>query len=615
MNQPDLPKNSFQYLFDPPLDLPSSEDIRALTPRWLVWLQISVSTASWIALTMVAVSILTRHADDTALVSQSMIAIVLLFIVTIVGVTAWITLRRLQRSLRLSLDVQSQRESALFASEQNLRSIMDNSALGFALVKPDFTLIAWNTLLGDVTRHLTGIELQVGMNAFNLVPERYRERLTTIFADVMQGRTHKGEFTLQPPPLRSLRSFESRYNPVRDEQGNVVAVCMVVEEITSRKHAETSLRQTEEVFRLIAENINEVFYVRDWRTDTYIYVSPAYEQVFQRSIDDLMKAPDDYIHAVHPEDLPELARVHELHKGKPYGYTVEYRILMPDGTIKWIWSRSVRVLDENGVVIRSVGIAEDVTRFKDAERQAVDLALERERMRLLSSFIRDVSHEFRTPLATIQSGLFLLKRTDDSTIRAERIARIEEQTRGILILVEDMVTITQLDSDPSLKFEQVQIETLLAVALDRVQPEAAAKRITLKVERPPDLTAVFADFNHLRLMLSNLLVNAVGYTPEDRIVRVSLRQQSTTHANGAGDRLIIDVQDGGDPIPADALPRLFDLFYRVDDINAAPSFGLGLPVVKRIAALLGGDVTVSSEPGRGSTFTITLPLHMFVMPD
>jgi len=137
------------------------------------------------------------------------------------------------------------------------------------------------------------------------------------------------------------------------------------------------------------------------------------------------------------------------------------------------------------------------------------------------------------------------------------------------------------------------------VAAD-IHPTAEAKNITLSVEVPDDLTA-WADSESVRRILQNLMDNAIKYTPDEGRVAVLGRQE--------GDWTIIEVSDTGIGIPRECLDRIFERFYRVDRARSRElgGTGLGLSIVKTLAAALGGRVSVSSELGQGSTFTVHLP--------
>jgi PAS domain S-box-containing protein len=135
----------------------------------------------------------------------------------------------------------------------------------------------------------------------------------------------------------------------------------------SLEHAEDALRENTQRFRQLAENIREVFWISDVKADRIIYVSPAYERVWGRTCESLYQDRRSFLEAVHPDDRPRLVKAYENQLRSRVAFRQEYRIVRPDGTVRWIWDRGFRVRNEKGQVYRLVGIAEDVTERREAE--------------------------------------------------------------------------------------------------------------------------------------------------------------------------------------------------------------------------------------------------------
>jgi PAS domain S-box-containing protein len=167
-------------------------------------------------------------------------------------------------------------------------------------------------------------------------------------------------------PDESIRWIHSREFPVKDADGKVVRVAGIVEDITERKLAEEALRESETRFRQLAENINKVFWLANVEGTLIHYVSPAYEEIWGRSCDSLYVEPMSWLDSIHPDDRERIAEVERLQlvSGK-HDHT--YRIIRPDGSVRWIRDRAFPVHDESGKLIRVAGIAEDITERKEAE--------------------------------------------------------------------------------------------------------------------------------------------------------------------------------------------------------------------------------------------------------
>jgi two-component system, OmpR family, sensor histidine kinase CiaH len=217
-------------------------------------------------------------------------------------------------------------------------------------------------------------------------------------------------------------------------------------------------------------------------------------------------------------------------------------------------------------------------------------------------FVSDASHELRTPLAVMKANAEILLRHPDQTVEAnvDQVAAINEEADHLTRLVGDLLTLARAD------------EHRLEVAKERLRPDqmieglvrdmgavAAAKGVELRAQLGP--AEVEGDPQRLRQLAAILLDNALKYTPQGGHIELVARPQ--------GSRWVLTVSDTGPGIPAQAQARIFDRFYRADDARGPQGgTGLGLAIARWIAEAHQGRISVSSQPGRGSTFTVTLPL-------
>ena len=222
--------------------------------------------------------------------------------------------------------------------------------------------------------------------------------------------------------------------------------------------------------------------------------------------------------------------------------------------------------------------------------------------RLLQSqrtFVADASHELRGPLTVIRGNLDLLKRNLSEEDRSESIRVLEAEMTRMTRIVNDLLVLAEVESGPLDQQQTVSLKDILLDAQDRALLLAGNRKIT--IERQEDLW-VKGDGHKLDQMVNNLVSNAVKYTPDGGTITLSLFQD--------GDWARLEVADTGIGIAPEHLPHIFDRFYRVDKAHSRGSggTGLGLAIVKGIAQQHGGTVTVTSEPGKGSTFTVRLKL-------
>lgn len=242
-----------------------------------------------------------------------------------------------------------------------------------------------------------------------------------------------------------------------------------------------------------------------------------------------------------------------------------------------------------------------------AEIQSVALAFNRmaeemeEQERMRQTLMVDVAHELRNPLTVLQGQIEALQ-DGVFPLTVEGLTPLHNQTLHLARLVEDVRTLAHADSGHLvLELDAVALRPLVAESLMAFSSEAVKGGIVLNNQVPETLPPLNADARRLRQVLDNLLSNALRHTPPGGIIQVTATP-TTSYAT-------IVISDTGDGIPPDGLPHLFDRFYRVDPSRSRTSggSGLGLAIVKRLTESQGGTVTVESDPGKGTRFTLTLP--------
>jgi two-component system, OmpR family, phosphate regulon sensor histidine kinase PhoR len=228
---------------------------------------------------------------------------------------------------------------------------------------------------------------------------------------------------------------------------------------------------------------------------------------------------------------------------------------------------------------------------------------QRRRLEVLRrDFVANASHELKTPVAALRvlAETLLTALPDDPAAGREFAVRIDREAERLDTLVRDLLDLSRVERG-TLDVEPVDLVGLAKEVVGGYADRAEERRIRLRTELRPNV-AMRGDRAQLGLLLSNLVDNAVRYTPSKGTVRVRL--------DGGESRAVLQVTDTGEGIPADELPRIFERFYRVDKARARQTggTGLGLAIVRHVAESHGGTVTVDSELGRGTTFTVTLPV-------
>jgi PAS domain S-box-containing protein len=323
---------------------------------------------------------------------------------------------------------------------------------------------------------------------------------------------------------------------------------------------------------------------------------------------------EDWKKQVHPEDLPGAKDMVQRALADPdTPYSFEYRIIRPDGSVRWIYAKGSTIRDESGRPVRMIGINMDVTDRKQAEAERERLLAEEQRLREAAEaaaqakdeFLAVVSHELRSPLNAILGYLRMTRaKSNDAAVVARNCEIIERHARMQQKLIEDLLDTARVISGKlKLELAPADLRLVLEEAVEVVRPAAEAKGIDLatRVGRAPK--QLLCDAARLRQVVWNLLQNAIKFTPEGG--RVELRMKR------AGQRVHLIVSDTGRGIEPDFLPSVFDRFSQGDMSRTRrhSGLGLGLALAKQLVEMHGGTIeAVSAGAGRGATFTVTLPL-------
>ncbi|MCC8363767.1 PAS domain-containing sensor histidine kinase [Lysobacter sp. A6] len=404
-------------------------------------------------------------------------------------------------------------------------------------------------------------------------------------------------------PLRSrtgeYRWFLSRAEPIKDAEGNVLRWFGTNTDITDQRRAEEALRESEARYRLLADLIPQHI----WTTD-----AEGYHTYFSRrwydfaGLDYAASEGEGWLQLLHPDDVERtLARwQHSLATGEPY--VIEYRFLGVDGHYHWFLGQAKPLRDDAGRIIEWFGTATDISERK---------RLEEERERLLesrASLMRGFGHDLKNPLGTAHMHAQLLERGmlpgELSEKQRDSVVVIRRSIRNAVKLIDDLLELAQAEAG-QLVLTCVPTDTgeLLREVAGDFRQQAMAAELRLETRTRDGLHGL-ADPARLRQILGNLLSNAAKYAPKGFLDLVAEHRASGGPRPGSW--VAVSVRDSGPGIPLDKQESIFHEYVRLDP-DAAQGVGIGLAISRQFSRLMGGDLTVDSEPGHGSTFTIWLP--------
>ena len=390
--------------------------------------------------------------------------------------------------------------------------------------------------------------------------------------------------------------------PLRDANEKIIGTFGVSRDITQRKRAEKALRDSQEQFRQLAENIHEVFFIGEPGLSGLTYLSPTYEEVWGRPCQEVYDRADAWIETVHPEDRDRAVSLFtRAYRGERAD--AEYRIVRSDGSVRSIRTRAFPVLDAEGRFCRLVGIAEDVT---DTKREEAAILAAKEAAeaanRAKSNFLAAMSHEIRTPMNAIVGMTDLVLDTDLSRQQRDDLNTIKASADFLLNIINDILDFSKIEAR-KLDLESIvfSLKDSMDAAVKSLGARAAEKNLELVCRYERDVpAAVRGDPRRLRQVLVNLVGNAVKFAEHGEVV-VHVAKLSETAKDV---QLHFSVSDTGIGIPREKQKAIFEAFTQADASSTRRfgGTGLGLTISSQLVEMMGGRIWVESELGKGSTF-------------
>ncbi|MBK7146550.1 MAG: PAS domain-containing protein, partial [Xanthomonadales bacterium] len=400
------------------------------------------------------------------------------------------------------------------------------------------------------------------------------------------------------------RVFLSTKAPLRDADGAIIGIIGVSREITERKHFEAQLQRSEERFREMAENVSDVFYNYDPAARRMLYMNPAFERVFGRPLAEIRDNPHAYMDCVHPDDIEAVLAAFDAQlRGERN--SSEFRILRPDGEVRWVHQHAEPIVAADRRVERIVGSMRDTTARKLADaRLRQSLTDLDQRNKELREFAFVASHDLQEPLRKIRAfSELVVSRYREALPEPGRdyLDRMHQAAGRMQVLIDDLLEYSRINTGGA-RFRDVDLAQVCKDVLNDLEQRIRASDAKLRVAPLPHLRA---DPTQMRQLLQNLLANALKFRREGVRPEIAVVCSLIDLDGVPGVR--IEVADNGIGFEQEHAERIFAPFQRLHSRSEYEGSGIGLAIVRRIVARHRGRIQALGTPGAGARFIIDLP--------
>ena len=430
-----------------------------------------------------------------------------------------------------------------------------------------------------------------------------REQIQDALARAAAGETVRADYTVRMGD--QLACVDGMLAPLRDASGAIVEIVGVGVDVTERKRTETALRESDQRFRQLTDAIDGVFWLLDVDTFQPVYVSPGFERLTGQPVAPLLGpgGAGAWLAAVHPDDRDRVAQAART-KAARGTFDEEYRIVRPDGEVRWIRDRAFPIHDAGGRVVRIAGVAQDVT-----DRRALEAQLRHaQKLESVGQLAGGVAHDFNNLLTVIvTSAQYLQARLPAGEERElvgeflQASARAATLTRQLLAFGRQQVLAPRV----------IDLNAAIGDAR-RILRRLIGADVVMTIALSPEIGRVRIDPGSLTQVLMNLAANADDAMPQGGTLTITTADDVVDERAAArtglppGRYVRIDVADTGVGMPPEVAARVFEPFFTTKDIGKGT--GLGLAVVHGVVEQSGGHIAVASELGVGTTLTIHLPV-------
>jgi PAS domain S-box-containing protein len=498
-------------------------------------------------------------------------------------------LLRMQHELKYQTAEKQEAIDRLNANEQNIRNMVRQAPVGMCIVEGDPLYVVevndiFLELIGKTREELK----QRSYWEVNAEVEEYYKPITdSVLATGLTYHAKEHEITLVRNGLPEVVLVDFVYEPMIDFRGKPYAIMIVAIDITDKVLARRKVEQAEESLRMAVDAAGlGTYYIN--ATDRIFHASPRLKEFFGFKPDDEVPY-EAAINQIHPDFRQQAADLVEASFTRGERFDMEYPVIgYHDGSIRWV--RGIGTMQHYDGKDFFTGVLHDITESKQDEMRKND-------------FIAMVSHELKTPLTSLNAIIQVANaktKTSEDQFLASAMNKANAQVKRMSTMINGFLNISRLESGKiMIEKSHFNIEELVREIIDELEVTVTSHCVNL-IECAP--TVIHADRDKINSVISNLISNAVKYSPKDTTIRVSC----TDNEN----EIIVSVSDEGIGIEPSDAAKIFDRYYRVEsnDTRHISGFGIGLYLSAEIIERHGGKIWLESEPLKGSTFYFSLPL-------
>jgi PAS domain S-box-containing protein len=427
----------------------------------------------------------------------------------------------------------------------------------------DERITSWNQgaekLYGYLKNEILGQKISI------IVPDELKEHAEEIYSKIRGGQVVKYFETMRKRKDGTVIPISKSMSPIKNNHGEVIGISAIARDISEHKKAEDALKESNERFKQLVENINSLFFISNPERNQTIYLSPAYEKIFGRKPDEILANPDKWIENVHPDDRKRVAKViqNSISNGGFNNY--EYRTVKPDGEVRWVNVRTFPVANEQGSIYRVAGIVDDVTEERVMARKLKASLIEKDVL------MKETHHRVKNNLQVITSLLNL----QASYIKDKRMTQVfhecKDRIQAIALIHENLYKSQDLSHIDFKNYVE-----LLCTNLFRTY-STKPKNVSLDLNIDELLISINRAIN-LGLVFNELISNSLKYAfPENRKGTISI------HLNRHDKKLYIVYKDDGVGIP--------------EDIDFKNIDSLGMQLINIFVKQLGGEIELRRTGG------------------